>query len=349
MTEVDEIIKYEPQGKKKSEVPLTLKWKSAPMVRIHSINAAVDEILNMSTSLDVVKVNIVGTPSTGKTSLAETIQHICHSRTKIPYTVKTFTRDDLMNFEETLRTLQPTNHVLLFDDISFLSATAGKRQLDKIQKAFTEIRHLEGGQDVKIIAIFNFHYNMAVSKYLRQSDFFIYTSIGSSELENTVNVVGKKYLQTIVNFRRIYQQAVTKKKFTFELGKKGQKFTYAYRQPFAPVLFWNNDTLRFVVYPLRSWIDPSCPKCMQATMTDKKEMDIKTFDEEVRRIFGIHNIRQALRIKLWNMGVNTYSKRVKQCAAWTEEYFKKYGINAEQLADFYNLRDEQTRLDKPVP
>jgi len=344
MSETVEYARFSPQGKKKVEVPVTLDWKNAKMVRIHSIRAAVREILNMSQSLDVVKVNIVGTPSTGKTTLAETIGHLCHDLGEIPYTVKKFTRDDLLDFETTLSKLQPTNHVLIFDDISFLSATAGKRHLDSIQKSFTEIRHLPGGQDVKIISIFNFHYNMAVSKYLRQSDFFIYTSIGSSELDNTIGVVGKKYLQTLLNFRRIFQQAITKKEFVFELGKKGQRFTYKFRQPFAPALFWNNDTCRFVVFPQREWIEPVCPKCTQAVATPSVEMDIKKYDETVRSQFGISVVRQALRIKLFNMGVNTFSKNVKRCAQWSEEYMKKNGFNAEQLADFYNLRDKPYKL-----
>ena len=218
----------------KSQVPVTVDWQNAKMVRIHSIRAVVREILNLSQALDVVKINIIGTPSTGKTTLAETLAHLGHKMSKIPYTVKTFTRDDLLNFEETLSKLQPTNHIIIFDDISFMSATAGKRQIDRIQKAFTEIRHLPGGQNVKIIAIFNFHYNMAVSKYMRQSDFFFYTSVGSSELENTQNIVGKQYTRKILDFRKINQQALTLGKFTFNLGKKGQKFTYEWRKPFPP-------------------------------------------------------------------------------------------------------------------
>jgi len=340
-----ELAKFQAVGKKRVEVPLTLEWKNARMVRIHSIRAAVREILNMSRSLDVVKVNIIGTPSTGKTTLAEVISHLGHTLADIPYTLKKFTREDLLNFENTLASLQPTNHILIFDDISFLAATAGKRQMDLIQKTFTEIRHLPGGQDVKIIAIFNFHYNMSVSKYLRQSDFFCYTSIGTSELDNTLGVVGKKYLQTIINFRKINQQALTTGQFSFELGKKGQKLTYQWRKPFAPILFWNNISCRFVVFPKREWIEPLCPKCSQSSPDNVKlEMDMKAFDDEVRSRFGISIVRQALKIKLFNMGVNTFSKKVKQCSQWTEEYMKKKGCNAEQMADYYGLRDKPFKL-----
>lgn len=343
---IRETQEYNPEAKR-SEVPLTVLWNNARMVRIHSIRACVREVLNLSNSLDVVKINIIGTPSTGKTTLGQTIQHLVHKMSKTPYTVRTFTREDLLNFEETLKTLTPTNHVLLFDDISFLSATAGKRQIDKIQKAFTEIRHLPGGQDVKIVAIFNFHYNMSVSKYMRQSDFFFWTSVGSSELENTQNIVGKKYTLKIVDFRRINQMALTKGKYSFTLGKKGQKFTYEFRKPFAPMLFWNNDTLRIIVSPKREWIDPVCAMCSSAlTLPDQGEMDIETFDKDISKRFGVDIIRSALRIKLFNMGVNTYRVRVKQCMTYLEQYMSSNKINFEQMIEKYNLRDDSTRLAK---
>ena len=335
------------QSNRKSEVPTTVMWNNARMVRNHSIRAVVREILNLSSSLDVVKINIIGTPSTGKTTLGETLQHLIHKMSKVAYTVRTFDREDLLNFEDTLRTLTPTNHVLLFDDISFLSATAGKRQIDKIQKAFTEIRHLEGGQDVKIIAIFNFHYNMAVSKYMRQSDFFFWTSVGSSELENTQNIVGKQYTLKIQEFRRINQEALTKKKFSIMLGKKGKKFTYEWRAPYAPVLFWNNSRLRMVVSPRREWIDPICSHCSNSrTEVIQKDMDIEDFDSKAGTMFGKGIIRQALRIKLFNMGVNTYAPRVKQCMQFIEQFMSKNVINYEQIIEHYGLRNTSTRLPK---
>jgi len=341
-----EYVKLEPSGKKKSEVPFTITWNNAKMIRMHSIRAAVREILNLSIALDVVKINIIGPPSTGKTECARTIGHLCHDLGKIPYAVKILNRNDLLNIEETLATLQPTNHVLIFEDISFLNASAGKRHIDIIQRAFTEIRHLPGGQDVKIIAIFNFHYNMAVPKYLRQSDFFIYTAIGSSELENTQNIIGKRYTRKILEFRKICQQALTTGKYAFEFAKSKFTFTYPYRNPFAPLLFYNNDTCRVIVFPKREWIQPACPTCTHSSIRPvKKEMDLKTFDDDVRSRFGERIVRSALRIKLFNIGVNTYPKRVKQCMKYVEEYMKLHNHDPEQMADYYGLRDEPTRLD----
>ena len=334
----------------KSEVPITTDWQNAKMIRNQSIRAVVREILNLSDSLDVVKINIIGTPSTGKTTLAETLAHLCHKMSKkIPYTVKLFTRNDLLNFEETLSKLQPTNHIIIFDDISFMSATAGKRQIDRIQKAFTEIRHLPGGQDVKIIAIFNFHYNMAVSKYMRQSEFFFYTSVGSSELENTQNIVGKRYTQKILDFRKINQQALTSRKFTFNLGKKGQKFTYEWRKPFTPLLFWNNNSARIVVSPKREWIDPICSICSNAKTTEiQTQGDINMFDQKLQDKYTRHTIIQAMKIKLFLLGVATYPKRVKNCIQDIEQALEQNVYNASDLALHFGLVDKRTRNDNPA-
>ncbi|MGD8431814.1 MAG: AAA family ATPase, partial [Nitrosopumilaceae archaeon] len=174
-------IKLEPPSPKKSTIPVTIEWKGERMIRNHSIRAAVEEIIKMSSSLDVVKVNIIGNPGTGKTTLAGTIAHLIHKQSEIPYAIRVLDKDNLLNFQETLKSLSPTNYVLIFDDVSFLGANTNKKQIEIVKQAFTEIRHLEGGQDVKIIAIFNFHYTRALDKYLRQCEFSFFTSIGSSE------------------------------------------------------------------------------------------------------------------------------------------------------------------------
>ncbi len=357
MSEHVEFAKYEPKGKRRSEVPLTLDWNNAKMVRIHSIIATVREILASSEGLkndevdtqglDVIKINIVGTPSTGKSTLAFTLAHLCHKLAKIPYTVRYFNRQDLIHFEQTLASLQPTNHIMIFDDISFLDASAGSRDIKKIQQTFTEIRHLPGGQDVKIIAIFNFHYNMSVPKYLRQSEFFYYTTIGSSEVENTMAILGKKYLQKILDFKRIVKQGTSTGLIPFSLGKKGQKFTYKWRSPFAPSLFWNEDTARVVVFPRRDWIDKVCSMCTNSSSkVIKEDMDMIALDVEMKKKFGVGVIKQAMRIELFNMGVYTYSKRVKQALLFINNYMTIKNCDAEQMAEFYDLKDERTRLDK---
>ena len=56
-------------AKTKSDIPITIEWNGQRMIRNHSIRAAVKDILTISESLDVVKINIIGNPGTGKTTL----------------------------------------------------------------------------------------------------------------------------------------------------------------------------------------------------------------------------------------------------------------------------------------
>ena len=55
-----EYIKYiAPNSKAKTNLPVTIEWLGSRMIRNHSIKATVKEILTISESLDVVKINII--------------------------------------------------------------------------------------------------------------------------------------------------------------------------------------------------------------------------------------------------------------------------------------------------
>mgnify|MGYP001181800755 CR=1 FL=1 len=121
---------------KTGEIPTVTQWKSEPMIRIHSIRATVKEILNQSESLDLIKINIVGNQSTGKTTLARTLGHLIHSMSEVPFAVKIFSKDELLDFQNTISKLSPTNYVLVFDDVSFLQALTSKKQIEIIKPKY---------------------------------------------------------------------------------------------------------------------------------------------------------------------------------------------------------------------
>jgi len=225
----------EPEQGKKGKVPVSVLWQNERMIRGHSLQSSVREIVRMTQALEVVKINIVGNPSCGKTVLSESIAHLIHKISmemyKTPFAVKFFTRDELIHFEETYKKLEGLNYVLIYDDISFLEASTDKRTIEVIKKSFTEIRHLKSG-DYKIVTIFISHYQMSVQKYLRQSDFAYYVSCGSSDFDNVQQVVGKRYGPLLTRFQKIFHQATTKGKFSFNLGPK-KFFIYPFRKPFV--------------------------------------------------------------------------------------------------------------------
>ena len=82
------------QVQKTSSAPLTTTWKNTRMIRNHSIRACAKEILNVTRGIDVVKVNLIGSPSTGKTTLAKTLAHLIHEEAEVPYVIKVFSGNE---------------------------------------------------------------------------------------------------------------------------------------------------------------------------------------------------------------------------------------------------------------
>ena len=135
-----------PKGK-----PSVITWNGVRMVRSHSITSTAKEIINMSMNQEMVSINAIGKQSSGKTQLFFTLAHCIHKYAKVPYQISFFGKKELLNLEETVKKLKPTNQIIIFDDIAFLKASATTKQIDQIQQVLSVIRHLPGGESVKII------------------------------------------------------------------------------------------------------------------------------------------------------------------------------------------------------
>ena len=341
-------------SKRASKAPLTLEWNHAMMIRAHSIRAAVREIINANQSRDLVRVNVVGESSTGKSTLSDTIGHLVHTMAApIPYTIRRFNREELLDFENTLSTLTPTNHVMIFDDVSWLKANAETKKLDKIQKEFTEVRHLKGGKDIKIILILNFHYSYAIPKPLRQAAFFAFTNVGSNEKENLEKTFGKKWLPKVTEFERVDSETLMHKgteedpkMFSYPLGGRNKPFVYNYKAPFAPALWWNRRSLRHIVFPRRQWIDPVCALCSgPVEKNDVNIVDLVKLKEDMLRQSGNEYVT-AIRVKLFQLGINAFSGPVQRAMRIFDEYMKNKTINPETLLQAFDMKIVNTRLAK---
>lgn len=318
------------------------------MIRSHSIKAAVREVINHVNETGLVSIGILGKPGSGKTTLAKLLGHLIHEMADEPYAVKLFDKEGLLHLRETIAGLEPINHVIIMDDLSFLQAQASKQQLDQIKQTATEIRHLPGGKDVKIILILNWHYSKALDKYMRGTEFLFVTNVSSSENENLQQIFGKEYTRKINDFQKMCSQAIVKKKFSFKLGRKGF-FTYTFKKPFIPTLFYNSINLRYVVSPTREFVDPICSVCANISKSlVNSNIDINKFADELSYKFGVSVARQAVRLKCFQSGVNVYSKRVRQCMDLVDEYFKTYVFDIEALALHYNFDNTATRLDEKI-
>ena len=335
-------------GKPKTDkfLPTVIKWKGVNMIRQHSFNAAIDEIVNWCEEIDVTKVGIVGDMHSGKSTMAESIAHSIHKKSKVEWAVRKLFEKDLMNFENTLKSLNPANYILIFDDVSFLDAKHNKKAIGAVKEAITKIRHLDGGRDVKIVLIYNYHYTMGLDKYIRQADFRFFTTVGSSERENMESIVGAKKMKTVDIFAKMRKQGVTKKFFGMKLSNK-KMFSYKWRDPFIPVLFYNNDSLRLIISPTRQWLDPICTICSAADGIES-QVNVEQFIAESEKKFSPQTFKTVVKQFLKEQGINTYGTTIVQARRYLDRALERKQFNLEDLAVAYDLNPTKTRLRKKL-
>ena len=330
--------------------PIVTKWKGIPMVRNHSFLATVREIINFSAEIDVCRIGLIGSMHSGKSTLSQSIAHAIHKHADLQYKIKVLYKEDLLNFEKTLLALEPVNYIMIFDDVSFMGANANKKQIEMVKSAVTTIRHLDGGRDVKVIVMMNYHYSMGLDKYLRSADFKYITTVDSSENENLINMFGKKYQQKILDFKKYRHMAITKKYWLMRISKEGELFKYEYRKPFIPILFWNENSLRFVVSPTRQWQDPICSKCSEATTSGELESDvpIEQFCQETEEKWGKGTWLASIKLNMYVEGMTVYNPNVISSLKYLNKCREKKLITLESIATHYDLIPKKTRLRKKL-
>ena len=326
---------------KKGQIPTVIEWKGEKMVRGHSIRTCVHEILQFSSRLGMVRVNIVGASGSGKTSLAETLAHLCHTMSDIPYEVKFMQKEDLVDFTATIKSLSSNNQILVFDDLSWMGANFGKKEIEKLKAEITTVRHIDENTDRKMIVIMNFHAQKALDKFLRIANFTFYSSCSPEEIGYLQELLGKKYSQRIDSFRRHRIQAIGQGRFSVPLGKKGS-LTYQAFKPFLPYLFSNGDNARLVVSPLRTWIDQDCQICNPVFEETKENIDDFVTDYSKKFTKGI--AKRAVELTLLQHGITTQPKRVLQAQAYIGRFIGQKKINLFELAEKYGLEERTTKL-----
>lgn len=343
METITKIIKRQEFSTNKTGVPVIVKWKGVKMMRAHSIRAVADEIKTMSENQDLISINVIGKQSTGKTELCRTLAHLTHDMSKLPYQVSYFGKNEILDLENTVKHLSPTNHILIFDDLSFLGSQATKKQIDSIQSVLSVIRHLEGGHDVRIILFKIFHYTKAIPPFLRQNDLTFLSSVDDNEEKNLEDLLGKKNSQKIQQLKVLRKSVIKNQPFSFRLGRK-HTFEYEPKNPFLPFLYSDGISLRFIVCPLRSWIEPFCQTCTPSKQTPETKQNLEQFTEGFSKCFGKGICKRAIELKLMQAGINTQPKRVLQAMEYIDRFLSQKEINLEELSISYNLTPRETKL-----
>ena len=313
--------------------PKVITWKGVRMVRNQSFLAAVQEIITYSDEMDVTRIGIIGDMHSGKTTISLSIGHTVHTYSKIPYTVKIFKKKHLLNFGETIKTLKPTNYILIFDDVSFLKASATNKQINLIEQAISEIRHLEGGMDVKIICIFNYHYPKALPPFLREAQFKFITSIGDANEKNIADTYGKRNVELISNFK-IQRKRAINDKFWYEVVGPGEPVKMAWRDPFIPTLFWNESRIRKVIAPTRYFLDPICPDCDEAEGIEKyDEKTVQKILEDGSEKYGPYIFETACKLVMFRQGENVFKPDIRAALKWLDRERKLRGIPTSAIKE----------------
>lgn len=321
--------------------PKVIKWKGVSMVRDHSFIATVKEIITHAEEIDVTRIGILGEMHSGKSTMAMTIAHTFHTYSKIPFVPKVFYKDDLRNFKTTLQNLKPANYFLIFDDVSFM------KHVQAIEQQITEIRHFDEG-DYKVVLLFNYHYEKALSPFLREFHFKYVTSIGSGNEKTLAETYGKNNLGLVQQFKMQRKKAISRKAWFERIGPK-EPVKYDWRNPFIPALFWNEESIRKIVAPTRYFIDKICSICEEAE--GNKEYDGKTLEEVCKMgeaSVGKGNFIGALKLLLFTNGLTTHGKNVVRGIRWIDRERKARNMPLEAFANHYGLTETRTRLRKPA-
>ncbi len=314
------------------------------MIRGHSVNNIAHELTTMSENQDFISCMFIGKQGTGKTELMRTLSHlIAHKFAKIPYTINYFGKEELLDFENTINKLTPTNQIIILDDIAFLKAKASSQQIDQVQQILSVARHLPGGKDVKIILMKSIQYSKAIPPFLRQSDMTFLSSVDDSELKNLLDLFGKMNFQKIMQLKQLRSSAMKGKDFVFPLGRKGT-FAYKTKDPFLPFLVNDGERVKFFVSPLRKWIDPFCQKCIPSVQTDKTKVNLENFVADFSKQFGKGICKRAIELRLLLSGIQTQPKRVLQAQKFLDKVFSTTEINLDELSLAYNLSPRTTHL-----
>jgi energy-coupling factor transporter ATP-binding protein EcfA2 len=323
--------------------PATIRWKGHRMVRNHSLRAVAHEIITTLDNNDVVRISLTGDTGTGKTTFVTSLMCLIHRMAKIPFAVRILTANDMVEWDKTIKILAktPTNYLLFFDDVSFLKAS--KDQMDDIQRGITVLRHKL--QDCKLVIFQAQHYSKATIPYIRSAKFHVWTDIADVDMKNISEMFKGRFDRIAEEYSLICAKANITKKYTIPLGKK-HFFSYNVKNPFTVVLFSNKYSCRYVAVPLRTFFAPTCTKCSSSFINESQtsELPIEKWKPDFDKKFPIGSSRLAVKLILWDNGINTFYPKVTRAMKYLRELRDQYVISDDDLVKAYGFEERFSRL-----
>ena len=310
----------------------TTKWLGTVIAKKHSFLKTIDEIIAHQLENEVSTVGLQGREGTGKSTLARIIAHQIHTEmskkatsNEIPaetreklkrgYSVHFLSDQHLIHFQETLDAMPNSNRIIIFDDVSFLTGKASKKEMDHLKNAFTTIRHTAGGEDVKTVIIFCFHYSRGLDIYLRDTVVKYFTSIRPEESKIIQSMIGGSDMAKIKLFQKKYSDFSLGKPIKFPLGKKRSKshrwVIYNYGKPFRLAAYYNNSGVSLCVYPKAEALVPKDCKICNSKISSVK-IDYEDLVNWLMKQYGQTAVRTAIRyIAIRRYGTPLNYKNIK--------------------------------------
>ena len=281
-------VETAPSKRSGTAVDYMTTWLHTPIKKSHAMLPAVRDIVRRQRYNDMTTVSIIGREGTGKTNLASVLSHYLHiemakmsARQDIvldqehldmrrPYGVFWFRAKDFLNFQSTLDSLPKVNRIIIFDDVTFLAGAAGKPAIEKIKQQMIRIRHGENNQDYRVILFHIFHYSRGIDRWIRDTDFKFLTSVGSEEVGNYQDLLGREHTDILRDFKKKNPAFVRGEPLNVSCGPPPNRrvLKYIYNKPFRVALYYNSDVLRWMVYPkFTTAIPRGCATCQHPGAT----------------------------------------------------------------------------------
>ena len=271
-----------------------IEFEGEKIAQFHNPNLFIKDILGENETKQFTSILIIGSPGTGKTTLATFIAHECHTE-KPGYFIVHLGKKELLNFSRIMDSLPNQNIILIFDDVSLIfKHIKDPTKRTEILTTLTEARHpklVEKDRQVMVIACI--HYVNSIEKMWRsQGGWKIYTDMSTEEIQNFNYMTKSKFKRQVERFSAITMEQFRKKQFTVSLTNK-QTRTYTTNKPFRFIMAYDSVSPRFFLTP-----NKSCNLCSSKTNKHSKVKaepnDIIKLAEKYYKGDGIKGLKNAL-------------------------------------------------------
>lgn len=256
LNSVKEIVLKKPPGLPKSEKPEIIKWSGVEMCEKHSVKLLAHRLAELAHKTKYVQVNVIGASGFGKSELCYTLAHLIHQILDedygCQYGVRYMDRQFLDNVHEVVGEIGvPT--IIVLNDISYAVPNILSR---KFTKALAETpRYAQ-----RVMMIMNYGFETAIPLQLRNAaDARIYLSLSPEEWQPLLKIIGTRYKPMLRWFSNVSRIVRGEKTWVMKCGKR--KIEYEWRKPFVLAMVIEDYRPRFIVSPLRTWVDQQCSIC----------------------------------------------------------------------------------------